>query len=359
MTRIYFPLRSNAHSLVAGRGTSSVIKRIKIASLLHDEVVLGSGRWMAAAGPYGSQRMIGPADAKARWDTPALRSKALQSAFEMWLPVRNEAGEEERFDQLLRREVPTIAWGATFEPLRRRLRRRHSWIDFADFDLLPDDHLRVTEMVAADVADDHLRRLVGNEVAQRLVAADTAFDFLVASRIEAAVSMDPLHMRVISARIERGEAATATGGDALDILIPDMALLTWDDIADIRRDRDLRSLRSVLADLEARAWDAYERGGSLDAAVNAEYTTLLERGGRHALSFSRTMRAASIAALLSLVTGAIPLLPAAAVALVTELGRELHAARRFEASWLAALMDIRRRTHLNRGESTPDREGGV
>jgi hypothetical protein len=131
---------------------------------------------------------------------------------------------------------------------------------------------------------------------------------------------------------------------ALNILVPDLRRLSWDDLAEVRASRDLRSLRSVLAELESSAWDAYESGQDLNQAVHVEYSALLERGARYSLSFSGTIRAAAAAAAVSLVTGAIPAVPAAALAAAGVLVGQAYRAARFETSWLSALLDVRKRS---------------
>lgn len=51
---VYFPLRSNAASMLAGRPVADIRRRIKRAALLHDDVILESGTYDLHAGPQGS-----------------------------------------------------------------------------------------------------------------------------------------------------------------------------------------------------------------------------------------------------------------------------------------------------------------
>src|SRR6266508_4574153 len=53
---IFFPLRSNAKSLVAGAPAQSVVARLKLASLLYDRVLVEDGEYRIQGGPGGSSR---------------------------------------------------------------------------------------------------------------------------------------------------------------------------------------------------------------------------------------------------------------------------------------------------------------
>lgn len=48
------PLRSNAYSLVTGAGVSSVRRRLKMASIAYETLLLESGVWEVSAGEDGS-----------------------------------------------------------------------------------------------------------------------------------------------------------------------------------------------------------------------------------------------------------------------------------------------------------------
>src|SRR5688572_5296560 len=82
----YFPLRSNAASLLAGRQIGEVRRRIKRAALLHDEVILEGGTYDLHAGPDGSWGMWRPDTGRERWQTPAHRAKAQGGNF--WVGMK-------------------------------------------------------------------------------------------------------------------------------------------------------------------------------------------------------------------------------------------------------------------------------
>lgn len=71
VSTIFFPLRSNAHSLLAGPPANSVRKRLKIASLLYDEVLIDDGALDILAGPEGASIFPHSTERVARWQTGA------------------------------------------------------------------------------------------------------------------------------------------------------------------------------------------------------------------------------------------------------------------------------------------------
>src|SRR6266566_3895091 len=83
MSSIYFPLRSNAASLLSGAPIHSVMRRIKLAALLHDKVLIEDGTWSGQAGPRGCVTMWGPVDGSraVKWQTPRERGDAVGKEF--------------------------------------------------------------------------------------------------------------------------------------------------------------------------------------------------------------------------------------------------------------------------------------
>ena len=51
---IFFPLRSNAKSLLAGAPAQGVVARLKLASLLYDHVLVEDGEYRIQGGPGGA-----------------------------------------------------------------------------------------------------------------------------------------------------------------------------------------------------------------------------------------------------------------------------------------------------------------
>lgn len=58
--RLYVPLRGNAHALVAGAPGHAFRRRLKVAALLFEELLLDEGFWLGLAGPRAKYEMSVP-----------------------------------------------------------------------------------------------------------------------------------------------------------------------------------------------------------------------------------------------------------------------------------------------------------
>ena len=129
---VYFPLKSNAHALLAGRPIEAVRKRLKFASLLHDDVYLESGLLQIQAGAKGAIEFgTGSSDVDAEWQTPSERG-ALQGG-EFVFSIRKEGEESTASSAATLRSSAAISWNPTFEPFRRELPSSADWIHFGRF----------------------------------------------------------------------------------------------------------------------------------------------------------------------------------------------------------------------------------
>lgn len=77
----WFPIRSNAHSLVSGSGVAGVRRRIKLASVISDQLWLDEGTLDVQAGPMASAAFWVPPNPNERpnWQTPAERGSSTNS----------------------------------------------------------------------------------------------------------------------------------------------------------------------------------------------------------------------------------------------------------------------------------------
>lgn len=82
---MYAPLPSNAKTLVTGQLIAVLRRRLKYASVFHDELILQSGILRVQAGAHGSSSFISPASPAdpPRWQTPRDRHLAEQSPFQI------------------------------------------------------------------------------------------------------------------------------------------------------------------------------------------------------------------------------------------------------------------------------------
>src|SRR5262245_5440390 len=119
-TGIYFPLRSNAHSLLTGAPLRSLLRRLKVAALLHDNVYLEAGEWTARSGPAGSISFWNRRQLIPGWQTPRERGQAVGKQFH--LAIQREGGANAPLVPLVV-STAEVSWRASFHPLVPRLPR--------------------------------------------------------------------------------------------------------------------------------------------------------------------------------------------------------------------------------------------
>ena len=116
MSEIYFPLQSNAHSLLTGAPVESVRRRLKSGFLFYHEVYLEAGTTEIFAGPNGSVSSS-HFDERAVWQTPKSRAKAIGTA--VWINIRPD-GSPGPFRTVMHSPV-SISWKATLLPFREEI----------------------------------------------------------------------------------------------------------------------------------------------------------------------------------------------------------------------------------------------
>lgn len=294
----FFPLRTNAHALLTGAPALSVVGRIKHASLLHDNVLLESGTWMANAGPAGSTAFWTPPDqgGKHRWQQARERRSAQEAGFYLAMAP---SGSGQRPRKVLHSDSAELAWQATLEPVRRDLSSEVDWIEFESFGLTGAGKRIVAQLVAADVDDGWLTSELQERWSRNLVSKSVAHDLVLANGLAAALSMDNRHALVTEARVRRGEAAVVLGGHAQALLLPNTSDMSWSDLATVRRDRGLKRLRAVLREVEA---EALGESGSL-AELDRRISIIFARELARIQSTSALSRKNMVATVVGLIVG--------------------------------------------------------
>jgi len=182
-----------------------------------------------------------------------------------------------------------------------------------------------------------------------MVVTSANLDLMLGAELGSCVSTDRLHTWIASARVRRGEAHPVFGLAALEILMPSgVEDLDWDDLDALRRQRGLKELRRVLANIEATALDGATTLDDFSHRVWAEYGAQLRHAEESVASMFRTgVPIALLSAVVGEVVGALalgaPLVGTAAglaVSAAAELGARRNDAPRH---WMSAERAIRAR----------------
>jgi hypothetical protein len=234
---IYFPLRSNAASLITGRGVGDVRRRLMLASLLHDEVWIEAGLLSVMAGPDGSnawhRRGIDPASVT--WQSPRARNQGEGQEFGLAFGIEPEPGVWVEPTHAMPLGTSTISWEATFEPFRRELPREAAgWITYVDYIDPPAAKQIAGRWSFAEFVepDKWLTRRWPEQFIRDVFVKGTHLDIAAAETAGAFLSIDRAHRPVVDALIRRNVAERLPGDHLLDLIVP--VGTTWTDVVDLR-----------------------------------------------------------------------------------------------------------------------------
>ncbi len=314
-SRVFFGLRSNAASLVAGRGVASVRRRIMVGALLHDEVLLESDVYTLNAGAveYVEWHLPPCGEEERRWQTP--RERAAASLGPMRLGTSADEPPEDTA-LLIAPGVPrAIGWRATLEPFFPARKDMPDWVSFVRFEDCPDEMSRTTSIVArSDMGDPALVARWPDVFVRYAVAQGAASDLVHAARIGASISIDALHWHLLAAKIHRNEAARVPGVIAIKTLDP--ATLSWGELDELRRTRGFREYRKILFDIEAEALSGGASIAEMRQRIIFGYGEALGRARSHLPSG----RGHAAALVIGFVAGELAGIAAAGVPLLGGLG---------------------------------------
>jgi hypothetical protein len=168
-----------------------------------------------------------------------------------------------------------VSWRATFEPIKKDLTSAHDWFVFGHADDPRDPGHALARQERALGNHPEVQALLPDHFVRDLVVRQAHRDLLVGGVYRSAVSMDPLHGRILTAQIRSGTAAPAFGPQALTILVPDVRSLSWADILELRAIEDCVSTERCC--VRSRLWrgDASESLDEFEDVVHREFVKRL------------------------------------------------------------------------------------
>lgn len=293
---VFFPLRSNARSLVTGASLGTVRRRLKTASLLHDEVVVEAGMLDIQAGDRGSMTIEVPENSR-RWDwqTTVERGKLQGGHFSAsFVPHGSNTSTA-----LIPSSRTAIAWRPTFEPFKVEVSRPYPWLHFEFVDLTTDGKsaARSVAQVVWPWTPESLPTF-----ARKVISDGLSRDLVVATGWT--ISVDLFHSAAVRGAIGAGRAAPILGRRALSVAFPSVGTLPWEAIDRLRRVKGWEEYRYLLAEVEAEA-----RTSSLPPAeLNTEIMRLYSAKLSHALERATKGWNGPWTDAVSLVTGSVGLI---------------------------------------------------
>lgn len=274
----YFPLRSNASALLAGAAANAVVRRIKTAALFGD-VLIEDGTYNVnvdnVRGSFAHWDPPGPGDSR-KWQTA--RERGRQRGAQFGVSISRDGSEAPAATMVA--GTSEIAWRATFIPVKAQLPHAYPWIRFGHVEMPSNAdplarRLREVDERAGAFAPEpagYLRNKLLDHVST---------DTVIAATLGAAVSMDARHAPAMTARVSAGQATILSTPAVVELLIPDVGEISWEEIDQLRAHRGWRELRTVWAEIGQAAGELADNPREFQALVQREYDDKLQIGRAH------------------------------------------------------------------------------
>jgi hypothetical protein len=277
------PLRSNASTLLTGRPIAAMRRRLKLASVYHDRLLLEAGILMVQVGPKGGStwHTMPTEQQTVRWQTPHARHLAEQGRFQLAMGREMTPGVlAETMSTFIDSET-SICWVATLDPFGDELPPEADWVDFVRSpNSLPGEVGRLADWWSwADKRNTALKQAMPVQFVRDTVVGNANHDLAGAASAGFVVTIDSVHAQVVTQRF-RDEEGWRLRGYVVPIVIPEVGELPWRAVADLRRDRNIARFRAVLREVENEAV-AEAAGGDIESAAHHAYERhLAEASGK-------------------------------------------------------------------------------
>ncbi|MFL6118202.1 hypothetical protein [Actinophytocola sp.] len=243
-------------------------RRLKLASLIFDEVLLEAGMLRVSAGPGGASRFTSYSENldSVRWQTPKERSVAMQSRFSVSIGDEDIPGVPAAQLREFINSESSISWDATLLPFAREFPTECGWVHFvrpappSDAKQLADEWSRV------DKKNSSLKNAIPVDFVRSTVIGSANNDLALAALSGISMTADSLHQQVVAQRFRDG-SGWQSRGFAMPILLPNIRDLPWESIVEIRKNRYMARFRAVMREIEGEVSETY-KGGDVEDFVH-------------------------------------------------------------------------------------------
>jgi hypothetical protein len=276
---VFFPLASNAQSLLSGSAIKTVRSRLKLASLLFDHVLLEAGEMIIQAGPTGASAFRVPVGTKRRtaWQSTRVRGLAQSQPFTLSMAPESSPGVTSGpFHQMVHSQT-SICWQPTLEPFAAEFSEDCDWIQFGHPGALPEPFERLkTQWERRDDGNETLNSLIPERFVRSTLIKHVSADLAIGAAAGWDISVDRFHGRVLGARFSKDDMLRPHSF-ALPVLVPHVTNLPWEEVARIRRLKAIERLREVLREVETEAFEGAKTASDLEPALRAAYENKIRK----------------------------------------------------------------------------------
>lgn len=253
---------------------ASVRRRLKMASIAYETLLLESGAWEVSAGEGGTFTMYYPTadDGLYPWQTPRDRGEGQSGRFTLSVAPEETPGQAASGPYTTVVDtIPSISWRATLEPFWLEIRDDAPWVRYVVLKPLTKemDHL-ARQWRASDERGEILAQRLPDHFSRREVIKGANHDLAFAAVSRLSLSIDGLHAKLIASRLT-DDHQWHPEGFAVPILFPDLGAASWRTVQDLRGHQAINTFRSQLAEIESEAKEEISSGGDLEAAVHRKY----------------------------------------------------------------------------------------
>lgn len=333
----FFPLRTNVEFFKSGENYLDLKSRAKEALLLYDRVVFQDGVYRCFVGPKGRIEQIHPFD-KNR-DKDQLEEK--DTSKEFFLQVRpTDASPEAPFTRLIDSPLER-AFRAQFHTLADEITSGGiEGVSLEYFELS-----QLMQLFARNIAekDKESIRFPENvsKFLEEVVVNNLNIDLLLIALLGHVSVMDSLHSTLLSQKVtEDVKVEDASGFLSLEVFVPNVSELTWDEIRDVRKEPSLIEFRKrlVVAENVAREMLGNTTTEEISQVINSILIEeLLEEMKKRVSTVSRSAVDVGI----ELIGSVIP--PVGIAKSIIGISDEIKELLDQKRSWITTFMKLRRR----------------
>jgi hypothetical protein len=247
LSTFFFPLRTNVEFFKSGENYLDLKSRAKEALLLYDRIVFQAGVYRCFVGPKGRMEQIQPFD-KNR-DRDELEEK--DTSKEFFVQVRpTGATPETPFTRLIDSPLER-AFRAQFHTLADEITSGGiEEISLEWFELPQPMQSLARDMANQDKESIKFPQHVSKSL-EEVVVNNLNIDLLLIALLGHVSVMDSLHSPLLSQKVAKDvKADDASGFLSLEVFVPNVSSLAWDEIRDIRKELSLIEFRKRLVAAE-------------------------------------------------------------------------------------------------------------
>lgn len=270
-----FPLRTNC-GFYRARGELDLRARVKEAAILYETVLLQGGLYTATIGRTGSFEAVEPNPGR-----PSTLRELKDKGGNFSLSVR-PSDSDGPFRTIMHQTVERrfhAEFGSLAHEIKDALGTRNlpAWIELVSIEANHEGKGAIRDAAREDARNAKLWRRKGSPYLKTRVLENLNHDLGAGATFAVDVSMDRYFLPLVR---RKATAMAAPGSVALTILLPNVACLPWNQIAEARGHAGVDAFRRQLAEIEQQAWAEVAQGKDIAESIFRRAVIDLAEGWR-------------------------------------------------------------------------------